>query len=515
MPAALSRRDFLKLLAALPAASALEHARLPALDWMAAAQRPNLLVLVFDTLAAGHTSIDGYPRDTTPHLARFAQQATVFHRHYSAGNFTTPGTASLLTGVYPWTHRAFNIAAPISPAFAPHNVFAALAGAGYYRLAFTHNPLADIFLHQFRPEIEQHLPPETFFLAGTLAIDRLFRRDPDATFHAGHFITRILPDERVMPASLFLSLLNEGVLEQYEATLTPALAAEFPDGLPEEIRSKSFYRLEDAVDGVMDLLGSAPQPFFAYIHLYPPHYPYHPPKEFIGRFRDGWAPEGKPPHHFTTGETDTDLNERRRKYDEFLAYADNEFGHLHAFLQSSGLLENTWVVFTSDHGEMFERGIKGHNTPVLYDPLVRVPLLVHRPGQHTRADVHQPTSCVDLLPTLALAAGQPVPPWCEGRPLPLSAGDPANPRRTIYALDARRNDAARPLTINTIAMVQGRQKFIAYFGYPGYDHRFELYDVESDPEERSDLSNEELRAVNRLKAELEITLQTVNLPFRA
>ena len=127
MTAALTRRVFLKLLAALPAAHMLGRARLPALDWMAGAKRPNLLVLVYDTLAAGHTTIDGYARDTTPHLARFAEQATVFHRHYSSGNFTTPATASLLTGAYPWSHRAFNIGAPVSRTFAPRNVFAALA----------------------------------------------------------------------------------------------------------------------------------------------------------------------------------------------------------------------------------------------------------------------------------------------------------------------------------------------------------------------------------------------------
>jgi len=64
---------------------------------------PNVLVIVFDTLSAAHTSVDGYPRRTTPHLERFAERATVYHRHHSAGNFANPGTASLLTGAYPWS----------------------------------------------------------------------------------------------------------------------------------------------------------------------------------------------------------------------------------------------------------------------------------------------------------------------------------------------------------------------------------------------------------------------------
>ncbi|HZW03640.1 MAG TPA: sulfatase-like hydrolase/transferase [Anaerolineaceae bacterium] len=514
MTPSLSRRDVLKLLAALPAAGLL-RGRMNPLDWLAGGQKPNLLVVVYDTLAAEHLTTDGYPRDTTPHLANFARQATVFHRHYTSGNFTTPGTASLLTGAYPWSHRAFNIAAPVAPAYARRSIFSALGGAGYHRLAYTHNLLADTFLHQFAADLEQHLPPETYFLAGTPGLDRLFRGDPDTAYRSTHFLSRILPSERVMPASLFLSLLNELGLEQYEATLTPELAALFPDGLPEEDSSKSFFLLEDAIDGMMELLAAAPQPFLGYFHLYPPHHPYHPPREFIGRFDDGWAPEGKPEHFFTAGQADADLAERRRKYDEFLAYADYEFGRLAAFLESSGLLETTWVVFTSDHGEMFERGIKGHNTPVLYNPLVRVPLLVHQPGQAARTDVYTPTSCVDLLPTLALAAGQPIPAWSEGQPLPLFGREPAPAERPIFALDARRNSKFRPLETGTVAMIKGQEKFIAYYGYPGFDRQFELYDLENDLEERQDLSRADTRTTDRLKNELEITLQTVNLPFRA
>jgi glucan phosphoethanolaminetransferase (alkaline phosphatase superfamily) len=66
----------------------------------------NFIIIVFDALSALNMSLFGYPRDTTPNLKRLAQRATVYHNHFASGNFTTPGTASLLTGTYPWSFFA-------------------------------------------------------------------------------------------------------------------------------------------------------------------------------------------------------------------------------------------------------------------------------------------------------------------------------------------------------------------------------------------------------------------------
>ena len=64
--------------------------------------------VVFDAWSAYHLPFLGYPRNTTPYLNTLLDQAVVYHNHISAGNYTTPGTASLLTSSYSWTHRAFN-----------------------------------------------------------------------------------------------------------------------------------------------------------------------------------------------------------------------------------------------------------------------------------------------------------------------------------------------------------------------------------------------------------------------
>ena len=112
------------------------------------------------------------------------------------------------------------------------------------------------------------------------------------------------------------------------------------------------------------------------------------------------------------------LLKKRTNYDEFILYVDHEFGRLMENLESNGLLDNTWVILTSDHGELFERGIAGHLTPVLYQPVIRVPLLIFEPGRTIRQDVYSNTSTVDLLPTLLHVTGQKLADWSEGTPLP-------------------------------------------------------------------------------------------------
>ena len=67
------------------------------------------------------------------------------------------------------------------------------------------------------------------------------------------------------------------------------------------------------------------------------------------------------------------------------------------------------MVLTSDHGEMFERGISGHGSRVLYQPVVRIPLMIFEPGQQMGADIYEYTSAVDVLPTLAHLTGQETP----------------------------------------------------------------------------------------------------------
>src|SRR5689334_16083796 len=118
-------------------------------------RQPNLILLLIDTLSARHMSLYGYERQTTPNFERFASRASVYHSHYSGGNFTTPGTATVLTGLYPWTHRAINLGAPVARSLVNQNIFRFLDRRS---LGFAQNILAEVLLQEFREDLRKHLP---------------------------------------------------------------------------------------------------------------------------------------------------------------------------------------------------------------------------------------------------------------------------------------------------------------------------------------------------------------------
>src|SRR5690242_2896982 len=106
----ITRRDFLKISAAISAGASLAQFpfAFPSLQVQKGADARNIIILLFDAMSARNLSLYGYQRETTPNFARLAARSTVYHSHYSAGNFTSPGTATTLTGMYPWKHRAFD-----------------------------------------------------------------------------------------------------------------------------------------------------------------------------------------------------------------------------------------------------------------------------------------------------------------------------------------------------------------------------------------------------------------------
>ena len=176
--------------------------------------------------------------------------------------------------------------------------------------------------------------------------------------------------------------------------------------------SSDAFLLEQTASWLEDHLTVIPQPFLGYYHFLPPHAPYRTSLEFYGRFAsDGLSPVNKPLDEFGSKPAVQAALEARTEYDEFILYADKAFGSMYDALERSGLLDHTWLVVTSDHGEMFERGLIGHGNPTLYQPVIRVPLLIFEPGREVGMDVHAVTSAVDVLPTLAQVTGHTIPDW--------------------------------------------------------------------------------------------------------
>ena len=478
----LTRRDLLKLLALLPSVTLHDPiSRQFSLAQHGDGPRPNILILVFDAFSAHHVPLYGYRRPTTPNLLRFADRATVFHSHYSAGSFTTSGTASLLTGTYPWSHRAVNLQSTVLDEFRDRNIFKLLGNEGYYRLAYTHNLLASSFLNQFRSAIDDVPPIKDLCLQDFYVSQWMFKKDFTPATHAEGF----LRGRGETSGSLFLYAPYRFWVSHRERRLNRQYQDRFPRGLP-GIEDRVFL-LEDAVDWTMLKLRAMPRPFLAYLHFLPPHDPYHARKDCVGRFADGWAPAPKPAHPLSDGVSEADLINYRREYDEHIAYADAEFGRLFDFMKANGILDTTYVIVTSDHGELFERGIWEHLTPCLFEPLIRIPLLISIPGQAVRRDVHAHTSAVDLLPTLLQVAGIERPEWCEGQVLPSVGDHPAEAERAVYCVDAKGSSKFGPLTKRTVSVIRGDYKLVHYLGHTGYDDVYEMYDLSQDPQELTNI----------------------------
>jgi arylsulfatase A-like enzyme len=275
--------------------------------------------------------------------------------------------------------------------------------------------------------------------------------------------------------------------------------------------------LETAIEATERRLTEIPKPFMAYFHYLPPHGPYCTTREFFDTFRDdNYQPVEKPLDIFGKN-VGKQLIKARREYDEFILYCDQQFAKLFDYLETSGLLDNTWVILTSDHGELHERGIGGHMTDALYQPVVRVPLLIFEPGRTAGMDIYDYTSAIDLLPTLTQLCGQPRPDWSEGRLLPPFA-DPAQlPERSIYVMRANHNDQYAPLTIASTMLVKAEYKLHYYFGYPEVPAEgvVRLFNTEADPEEMNDLAQTKPETTAELFEEMQAKLKEVNEPYRA
>jgi len=500
----LSRRSFLKMVGA--AAPAIFFPK--AVSWadknirQSDTSKPNVIILLFDAMSARNLSVYGYPRPTSPNLERFAEHANVYHSHNSGGNYTIPGVASLLTGTYPWTNRAINHSGMVKPSISQENIFRAL-GSEYHRLAFPQSVWSNFIVSQFANDVDTLLPSGTYGEQDYLTSKYLPK---DA-----NMATRALDDfafKETKQASLLFGTLINALSFRGAAQLS---TDGYPRGLPNNVNYPLYFRLEDVFDGLASLLPGLQSPSFSYIHLFPPHMPYRATSKFDSKFIDKFHPIIKPDHRFSDHSSNAKLTSARRSYDEYIASIDWELGNLFDTLEKEGVFENSYVIITSDHGEMFERGEKAHSTPLLYDPVIHIPLLISAPGQKTRRDIFAPTNAVDILPTITQLTGNPIPAWAEGTPLP-GLGGVEDYQRSTFTIEAKMNSSFEPLKTATIAMIKGTNKLIYYTGYEAED-TFELYNLDADIEEMTNLYPAQPIFAKAMKEELLDTLLDVNKPY--
>jgi arylsulfatase A-like enzyme len=448
--------------------------------------RPPVILITIDTLAANHMSLYGYSRKTTPSLDELGKQSVVFESHHSNANLTTPSIGSILYGARPWVHRALQLTASPLPGIGQFGLLSAFQHAGYETLTVATSAWAGP-AHQG-------------------SADWVTRQSNGANVDVNWLLCDFphLAPLLNLPTISWLLEVSEPLIQSIDVENR---------GFDPELAFSQARRLLSERQG-------SKAPSFLWIHLLPPHSPYAAPVPFLGTFdRDPRAQKlynSTPPFGFLAGRSDFPgvfLN----RYDEAVLYVDHGIGQFLDWLREQGHFDDALIIVVADHGESFSHGYGGHGGAMLYEDLTHVPLLIKLPGQRTGRRVAAETEHADLLPTMLDYLGQPVPPYVEGRSLRAALKGWSLEPRPIYSMDFEQNAVSSPLKTGSVAMLDGRYKYVAFFGkvkeplMPKLDDA--LYDLQADPGETNNLIAEDPSRAEQMRAAIETQVAAHSLPI--
>lgn len=290
---------------------------------------PNVLLIVLDTVRASSMGLYGYDRPTTPRLEQVARESTVFDRAMVTAPWTLPSHASMFTGL---DAEATGVGWDTPLPQSRRTLAEVLRDRGYLTGGFVANFWYTSHESGFPRGFARYSSYETS-LETLLSHSSLLRVD----------IVSKLPEARSFKTA-WTELLSSHVTAKWNVPATV------------------FKSSGAVVDGFLDWqAGAGERPFFAFLNLFDAHGPYRAPEAQL--------------RQFATGGRERQVD----RYDASIAWLDQVVADLLATLKSRGVLDNTIVVITSDHGEQFgEHGISGHANS-LYLDLLHVPLIIRYP----------------------------------------------------------------------------------------------------------------------------------------
>ena len=450
----------------------------------------------------------GHPAAQTPHLDRLAREGTTFLRHYTVATPCGPARTSLLTGLYPFLHRSIRNGAPLDRRHT--NIALEARKAGYDPVLFGYT--------------DSSADP------GAMAPD-----DP-----------RLKSYEGVLPGFRLEATLNEACLTGWISELarkgyaiSERLADIYkhpgtPDVLPRFDRGPTLYKAEDSdtayiADKVLDYLRlRRKEDWFIHAVFLRPHFPLIASASYntmieTGRvpgpvrhsdrgqeravhpFLDAWLTQQADPAYFQSqvdvqALPDEDLAEMRAVYYGLIAEVDTQLGRIFAHLEKTGELDETLIIFTSDHGEMLGDhwcwGKAGW-----FEASNHIPLIIRDPRArategHRGRRIDAFTESVDLVPTILDWLGRDAPDEANGLSLlPFLKGEsPAAWRDGVFwEYDFRTPHTQRAeqhfgLTSDQCTMNVWRDAAYKYVHFTAQAPL--LYDMQRDPGELTNLAGD-------------------------
>lgn len=322
-------------------------------------KRPNVFIILLDTLRRDRLGAYGCSRDTSPNIDRFAADAAVFENAYTSAPWTLPAHTSLFTGLACEEHGVTSDLCTLdekTPTLAQ-----LLADEGYRCIGYSGNP----------------------FVSTIYGLARGF----------DHFINA------------------------HELRTDVPAPADWPDAEPTE-HDKGGADIVRRFSADLRAASNDP-PIFAFFNLTEPHHPYYPPTPYRLRY---WRELGgfdtatvdaalaASELNFNVMTNRVALNHDGFRllnawYDGGVRYADQCVGGLLDAIRASGRAEHAMIVIMSDHGELLgERGIVGHTWSVL-DPVARIPLIIKFAGERSPSNHRALVQTQDVFATTLSAAG--------------------------------------------------------------------------------------------------------------
>jgi arylsulfatase A-like enzyme len=465
------RRSLPVLFVLIAATAAVSHGRGVWIGQRARAGLPrppsgskNVLLIVLDTVRADSLSLYGYPRETAPNLTRMAARGVRFDRAFATAPWTAPSHASMFTGRWAnelsvgW-NKPLDATSPTLAEF--------LGGLGYDTAGFVAN---------------------STYCSYETGLDRGFARYDDYD---------VTPRAILLCSALVQRTLNS-------INTHPRLARWLDGGGSSAPFRKSAARINGDFLEWESRRGREGRPFFAFLNYYDAHHPYLTPEPWEG------GPPGRRPESAADfgllrswwGLDKRRLDDRqvelaRDSYESCIAYLDGQLGRLFDELDRRGLLRDTILVVTADHGEhLGEQRLYGHGVS-LYRTELHVPLIVLGPdglvpkGQVVRA----PVSLRDLAATVVDRSGvapetSPFPgrslarAWSRNPvPVPDAAGELIRSELEAPPEDDPNRGESPARRGSMTSLVRGGLHYIR-----NGDGREELYDLDSDSGEEHDLA---------------------------
>ena len=402
-------------------------------------ERPNIILVMVDTLRADHLSCYGGDRPT-PAMCGLAEGEGSRFEGFAHASWTKPATATLLASLLPSSHGVMSKPAALSQ---------------------------DV---ELLPEVLQDRGYSTGGIVSNinLAASFGFRQGYDEYHYLG-------------PDYLF------GADESSSKLILYQIARRVFFRVKPGLRVGDFYQSAETVNGVaFDFLERhADSRFFLFLHYMDPHDPY---------FEHPWNGTGVA--RASNQHPDPSLaEEMHRLYKGEIQYLDGHFAKLIEKLKSEGVYDDTMIALVADHGEEFyEHGGWWHGT-TLYDEQIRVPFLVKWPKGRAPANRGNGEigRMLDVAPTLIGAAGATIPPAMQGLDLGTSLGSRNERDRMVFAEEDHEGNVLRAIRTEHWKWIEANE------GNPRGLPTLELFEVGKDPGETKNVADETAWVVDELR----------------